>query len=310
MKNLIFKSIRDKKTFEVTKKINSSNNKSNLDYINLAQNSLSSKQILRARSITDNPIIESARISDRQTIVVTQDEVWVRTSVEQKNFLPLASTNKTNSIETTKKLLDTAIVLGKRIATIEEQLPELSVKNWIWSLVSQYHITHITPTLMREAAQKFREQGRDCLAEWAAEKAQEETGHDQLALKDLQSLGCQAQALVDTYIPDSAKVLVDYFIRSVRTADPIKVVGYAYTLERLALAIKEQHIQKIEAIIPPGVNATRCLRVHSSIGSDVEHVDEALETIAQLSSGERSQIAIACCETAQLYFTTCGQDFP
>jgi pyrroloquinoline quinone (PQQ) biosynthesis protein C len=310
MKSLICKSIADKNPFEASEKINLGTHKGNLDYINLAQTSLPSKQILKERSIADNSIIESVRISDRQTIVVTQDGVWVRTSVEPRNFLPQASTNKTNSIETTKKLLDTAIVLGKRIATIKEQLPELSVKNWIWSLVSQYHVAHATPTLMREAAQKFREQGRDSLAEWAAEKAQEETGHDQLALKDLQSLGCQAQALVDTYIPDSAKVLVDYFIRSVRTADPIKVVGYAYTLERLALAIKEQHIQKIEAIIPPGVNATRCLRVHSSIGSDVEHVDEALETIAKLSSGERSQIAIACCETAQLYFTTCGQDFP
>jgi pyrroloquinoline quinone (PQQ) biosynthesis protein C len=283
--------------------INSSNCNSN--YINSTQNLPNLKQ-----AIADNSVIEYVQVTNSQAIVVTQDEVWVRNSVEQKSFLPQASTDKTNSIETTKKLLDTAIVLGKRTASIEEQLPELSVKNWIWSLVSQYHVAHATPQLMREAAQKFREQGRDCLAEWAAEKAQEETGHDQLALKDIKSLGYQAQALVDAYMPDSAKVLVDYFIRSVRTADPIKVVGYAYTLERLALAIKEKHIQKIEAIIPPGVKATRCLRVHSSIGSDVEHVDEALETIAQLTSAERSQIAIACCETAQLYFSTSGQEFP
>jgi pyrroloquinoline quinone (PQQ) biosynthesis protein C len=271
---------------------------------------LPSKQVSREGLIADNSVIEYVKLTNSQTIVVTQDEVWVRTSVEQKSFLPQTSTDKTNSIETTKKLLDTAILLGKRAASIEEQLPELSVKNWIWSLVSQYHVAHATPQLMREAAQKFKEQSRDCLAEWAAEKAQEETGHDQLALKDLQSLGCQAQTLVDAFVPNSAKVLVDYFIRSVRTTDPIKVVGYAYTLERLALAIKEKHIQAIEAIIPPGVKATRCLRVHSSIGSDVEHVEEALETIAQLSSAERCKIAIACYETAQLYFSTSEQDFP
>lgn len=310
MKSLISRSIRDKNPFETSMKINSDTRKSNLDYINLAQTLLPSKQILKERSLADNSIIESARISDRQTIVVTENGVWVRSSNQDHSLPTQSCSNNIGSIETAKKLLDTAIVLGKRGASVEQELPALNITNWIWSLVSQYHLTHPTPQLMREAAQRFRKQGRDRLAEWATEKALEETGHDQLALKDLQSLGCQAKVLVDTYIPDSAKVLVDYFIRSVRTADPIKVVGYAYTLERIALAIKEQHIQAIEAIIPPRVNATRCLRVHSSIGSDVEHVDEALKMIAQLSSEERSQIAIACCETAQLYFSSSEQDFP
>ncbi|MGL4879695.1 MAG: hypothetical protein ACRC8K_01340, partial [Waterburya sp.] len=50
--------------------------------------------------------------------------------------------------------------------------------------------------------------------------------------------------------------------------------------------------------------------VHSSIGSDVEHVDEALETSAQLSSGERSRFAIACYETAKLYFSSHENDYP
>ncbi|MGL5796148.1 MAG: hypothetical protein ACRC06_17450 [Waterburya sp.] len=310
MKSLISKSIGDKNPFEASKKINSGNHKGNLDYINLAQTSLPSKQILRARPIADGSIIEFARISDRQTIVVTEDGVWVRSFNRDRSLPTQSFPNNKGSIETTKKILDTAIVLGKRAASVEQKLPALSVINWIWSLVSQYHVTHPTPQLMREAAQQFRKQGRDRLAEWAAEKALEETGHDRLALRDIQSLGYQAQALVDTYMPNSARILIDYFVGSVKTSDPIKVVGYAYTLERIALAVKEKHIQAIEAIMPPKVNATRCIRVHSSIGSDVEHVDEALEMICKLSSAERTQIAIACYETARLYFSTSEQDFP
>ena len=309
MKSLISKSIEDKNSFEASKRINSGIHKCNLDYIYLAQNSLPSKQILRERPIADNSIIESARISDCQTIVVTQDSVWVRTCTDDSSFLVQPSTDNINSIETTKKLLDTAIVLGKRVASVERELPSLNVKNWVWSLVSQYHVTHPTPQLMREAARRFKAQNRQQLAEWAEEKAIEETGHDRLALRDIQSLGYQAQALADTYMSPSAKILINYFVRSVRTFDPIKVVGYAYTLERIASAVKEKHIQAIEVILPPGINATRCLRVHSSIGSDVEHVDEALETIAKLSTAERTKIAIACYETAKLYFSSYENDY-
>ena len=308
MKSLIAQRNR-KKTLSDLPINNNSHKKTNANYIFYWQNFLFPKRFLKQRSLANKPIIEYIQITDTQAIAVTEDSVWVHTSTNDSSF-SRCSTSDLNSLETTKKLLDTAIVMGKRVASVERQLPSLSVENWVWSLIGQYHVTHPTPQLMREAARQFEKQGRNCLAEWAAEKAQEETGHDRLALLDIQSLGYQAQALVDTYMSPSTKALIDYFIRSARTGDPIKVVGYAYTLERIALAVKEKHIQAIENILPSGINATRCLRVHSSIGSDVEHVDEALETIALLSSAERTNIAIACYETARLYFSTHEQDFP
>lgn len=310
MKSLISKSIRDKNSFEASKKINSYTHKSNLDYINLAQKSLPSKQILRERSLAANSIIESARINDRQTIVVTEDGVWVR-SFNRDCSLPTQSfPNNIDSIETTKKLLDTAIVLGKRAASVEQGLPALSVTNWVWSLINQYHSTHSTPVLMEEASIHFAAQGNKHLAAWAEQKAIEETGHDRLALLDIESLGYKAQALVQAFMSPSAKSLLDYFVSSVENPDPIGVAGYSYTLERISLAVKKRHIQAIEAIIPSGINATRCLRVHSSIGSDVEHVDEALEMMAELTSAQRSRIAIACYETAKLYFSSHENDYP
>ena len=264
-------------------------------------------------------IVECVKLTHNQFIVVTTDKVLVYRPQAANNItllpqLPQALVTKSQkSVARTKKLLDTAIVLGKRAALApkaKRKLPALNLTYWIWSLIAQYHLTHPTPRLMREAAQRFQAQGRQQLAEWATEKAQEETGHDRLALRDIRSLGYQAEAVVQAFIPSSAQRLVDYFIGSVQTPDPIKSVGYAYTLERIALAVTEKHIQAIEKIIPPGINATRCLRVHSSIGSDVEHVDEALEVIAQLSTAERQQIASACYETAKLYFTVRQDDYP
>lgn len=279
-------------------------NRGNLSTIHHTQASPYLNRVLREQSIADNSVVECVRLTGNRIIMATADRVWVRSSVDDNNFLSRSPTGNTKSVEITKKLLDTAIILGKRAASVERQLPALNLTNWIWSLISQYHLTHPTPQLMREAARRFKAQSRKQLVEWANEKAIEETGHDKLALLDIKSLGYEAQALVNTFMPSSAKVLVDYFIRSVQTTDPIKAVGYAYTLERIALAVKEKHIRAIEAIIPSGINATRCLRVHSSIGSDVEHVEEALEMIAQLSSAERNLISLACYETAKLYFST------
>lgn len=259
----------------------------------------------------NNSIIDWVKLTPNKVIMVTPDQVFVyRPNSEDSDNFFAQPTNNAGNIATTKKLLDTAIVLAKREADSSPKLPALSPITWVWSLASQYHLTHFTPGLMKEASRYFSNQGRDLLAEWAEQKAIEETGHDRLALLDIESLGYKAEAVVKAFVPLSATVLLDYFIDSVQTSDPIKCVGYSYTLERLALAIGKEHIQAVETRMRSGTNATRCLRVHSSIGSDVEHVEEIIEMVAKLTPKERTQIAIACYETAKLYFSSSKNDYP
>jgi pyrroloquinoline quinone (PQQ) biosynthesis protein C len=260
----------------------------------------------------NNPSAEWVRLTPNKIILATPNDVWVYRPNSEKvsSNLFAQPSNNASDIAITKKLLDTAIILGKREAFSNQRLPALNLNNWVWSLINQYHSTHSTPVLMEEASMHFAAQGNKHLAAWAEQKAIEETGHDRLALLDIQSLGYKAQDLVKAFMSPSAKSLLDYFISSVENLDPIGVVGYSYALERISLAVKQRHIQAIEAIIPSGINATRCLRVHSSIGSDVEHVDEALEMMAELTSAQRNQIAIACYETAKLYFSLHENDYP
>jgi pyrroloquinoline quinone (PQQ) biosynthesis protein C len=153
---------------------------------------------------------------------------------------------------------------------------------------------------MREAAARFAAAGRDGLARWAAEKAREEQGHDALALRDLRDLGYDAEALVRAVVPEAQARLVRFFERLVRADDPVGCVGYSYALERLALEIGPDEIARVEAALSPGVNATRCLRVHSAAGSDREHVRETVDLVATLSPDERSRVAAAAHETAIL----------
>jgi pyrroloquinoline quinone (PQQ) biosynthesis protein C len=157
---------------------------------------------------------------------------------------------------------------------------------------------------MEEASQGFASTDRRRLTQWAAQKAREEAGHDRLALLDIQSMGYRAEAVVEALVPPAAKVLVDYFTRSAKDSDPIDCVGYSYTAERLGICIGEAYIQKVEALLPAGINATRCLRVHSAASTtEVKHVEETIAMIAELTPQERIRVANACYKVALLRFS-------
>ncbi|MEH1864326.1 MAG: hypothetical protein V7K69_04670 [Nostoc sp.] len=203
----------------------------------------------------------------------------------------------------TQKLLDRAIADAWYTVKSDRRPPKLTPTRWVWRLAGLYHLCHPTPRLMEEAAQGFASVNRKSLAQWAAQKAREEAGHDQLALLDIQSMGYKAEAVVEVLVPPAAKALVDHFTQSVRDSDPIDCVGYSYTGERLAICRGVEYIQMVEALLPPRTNATRCLRVHSAVGTDVEHVKETIEMIAGLTPEERVRVSRACYKAALLRFS-------
>lgn len=203
----------------------------------------------------------------------------------------------------TRKSLEGAIALAKRAVSSNSRPPALNYQRWVWRLAGSFHLCHPTQILMEEAAQRFASAGCWSLARWAKHKATTERGHDRLALLDIQSMGYDAEAVVKALFPPAAKAKLDYFSRSVQAPDPIGCVGYSYTMERIALGIGEKYIKAVEAQLPPGTHATRCLRVHSSVGSDVEHVEETVEIVAGLAPEERIHVAVACYETALLCFS-------
>jgi hypothetical protein len=170
----------------------------------------------------------------------------------------------------------------------------------IYDLCGVYHTTRATPTMFRRAAAAFARQGRAAHAAFAERKLREEAGHDQLALKDLEALGLPARRLVELIRPTTSLALVDYIEGISLREDPIGGLGYQYVLERLALGVGQTEIDAVQAVCPPGVHATRCLRVHSSVGADADHVEELLAFVAGLPAGERIDIARETYHTAAI----------
>jgi hypothetical protein len=218
---------------------------------------------------------------------------------------PFAQTHLSDagSPATTRALLAGAFFAG---GTSHGQGPRpsspLTLPQVIYRLCATYRTTHATPGVLWRAALAFKAQGRTELAAFVEQKICEETGHDRLALKDLEALGLPARHLAEAIESPAALAMVEYFNRLADAPDPVGTLGYSYALERTALLTRQEHIDATQAVCPPGVDATRCMRVHSAVGADPAHVAELEEFIAGLAAGERAVIAGAVYETARIIF--------
>lgn len=247
-----------------------------------------------------------AQVAPGAVVVATAERAWLHHPHNPTDpfWFPMTGVGDEAS---TARLLEGAIGAGLRAGRSTTPPPPLTRIRYIWRLVAYYHLTHHTPGLMRVAAERFAAAGRPELAAWAAEKADDETAHDALALKDLEELGFSPGIVA--LEPPQALALVRWFQGSVAPALPLGVVAYAHTVERLALTQDAQALADVRAVLPPGSRAVRCLRVHSATGSDVRHVADNVRVIAALAPPERAAIALACREVAQLFSTAPGEGY-
>jgi hypothetical protein len=184
-----------------------------------------------------------------------------------------------------------------------------SLLSYIYDLAMAYHTTHSTPPTMRRAAERLAAKGQHGAAKFCLRVAEEESGDDLLALQDLAALGVPAEPYVQRVRPQDAAVVIDLFARLTKSDEPVAVLGFVYALERLALLNTAESIGAIERLIPPGVMATRCVRAHSAIGREVEHLAGLLEFIATLPARDRATVARAGYETTHVFYAA-PTDYP
>jgi hypothetical protein len=249
-----------------------------------------------ARSVT-----EWVKVTRGISIIARESgEVWFHTPSGTTDDLDPFATPMTGAgaAGSTVGLLDGAINLG--FAGIEKRLarPEPTLAGYIVALVGAYHTSVHTPRNLRQAAERFKEIGRPEVAAYLEERAREETGHDRLALKDLRALGVPGERLVANFIPEGIKPLCKRFDELCIQDYPMGSIGYSYCLERIAALKQETDIEKVRALCPDGVDATRFLRSHSSLGSEVTHVEETIAFVASLPANDRIRVVQETYESA------------
>ena len=229
---------------------------------------------------------------DISIIARESGEVWFHTPSDTKKDVDPFATPMTGvgAKGSTVGLLDGAINLG--FAGIEKRVarPDPTLVGYIVAVVGAYHTSVDTPRNLQRAARRFNELGRPEVAAYLEERAHEETGHDRLALKDLRALGVPAERLVANFIPEGIKPLCKRFDDLCVQDYPVGCIGYSYCLERIAALKQETDIEKVQAMCPDDVDATRFLRSHSSLGSEATHVEETIEFVASLPANDRIRV--------------------
>jgi len=237
---------------------------------------------------------------DISIIARESGEVWFHTASGTKEEVDPFTTPMTGvgAVGSTVGLLDGAINLG--FAGIEKRLarPDPTLVGYIVALVGAYHTSVHTPRNLQCAAKRFNELGRPEVAAYLEERAREETGHDRLALKDLRALGLPGERLVANFIPEGLKPLCKRFDDLCVQDYPIGCIGYSYCLERIAALKQKTDVERVKALCPDGVDATRFLRSHSALGSEATHVKDTIEFVASLPANDRIKVVQETYESA------------
>ncbi len=247
------------------------------------------------------PVTEWVNVKGDVSIIARESgEVWFYSpNGPPEDADPFAmSMTGSGSLGSTVGLLDGAINLG--FTGIEKNLatPAPTIVGYAIALIGAYHTSVDTPRNLLRAARRFEELGRPEVTAYLEERAREETGHDRLALKDLRALGLPGERLVANFIPEGIEPLCKRFDELCAEDYPIGSIGYSYCLERIAALKQASDIEKVKAICPDGIDATRFLRSHSSLGSEVAHVQETIAFVASLPANDRIKVVQETYESA------------
>jgi hypothetical protein len=255
-------------------------------------------------------VTEWVRVAGETVIIARESgEVWFHALDGQEAEAAAFAVHMTGggTLVSTTGLLDGAISLAfeqtdSRFEQTDSQpiAQSPNLLRYIYALAGAYHTAKDTPRNLLWAAEHFKGIGRPEVTAYLEMRAREETGHERLALKDLRTLGLPAERIVANLVPIGIKPLCDLFERLCFKDYPIECIGFSYCSERIAALKPKAEVDAVQSLFPDRVDATRFLRSHSSLGSEVSHVEETIEFVASLPAEDRISVVQATYQTALL----------
>lgn len=138
-------------------------------------------------------------------------------------------------------------------------------------LVEIYHYVKHSTRLLAAAAARLGPEKHRLFARFA-EHMQEEAGHDQWALSDLEALGIAPARVVATTPLPATDAMVGYQYYAIEHLGPISILGYIYALETLGSGASASVAEALKRVLGVGDNAVTFLLGHGE--ADVGHVEK------------------------------------
>lgn len=159
-------------------------------------------------------------------------------------------------------------------------------------LQAYHHVKHTTPLLM--SAGSRMPESKEWLREALAEYIEEELGHQEWILNDLEKCGYNKQAARLSRPNHSTELMVSYAYDMINRTNPVGFFGMVHVLEGTSVSMADDAAQSIENALGLPSSGFSYLRSHGAI--DIEHI-KFFEGLMNRIDDEEDQRQIIHCAT-------------
>jgi pyrroloquinoline quinone (PQQ) biosynthesis protein C len=180
---------------------------------------------------------------------------------------------------------------------------ELTLEEYIEFLTQAYHhVKHTTPLLMNVGA-KIPEE-KEWLRNAVAEYIEEELGHQEWILNDIEACGGDKEAVRRSQPAPATELMVAYAYDTVNRINPLGFFGMVHVLEGTSIATADAAAAAVQQSLGLPDTAFSYLRSHGAL--DQEHVKFFESLMNQIDDKDEQELIIHC---AKMVFRLYGDVF-
>lgn len=157
-------------------------------------------------------------------------------------------------------------------------------------LQAYHHVKHTTPLLM--SAGSRMPGSKEWLREALAEYIEEELGHQEWILNDLEKCGYDKEIARDSKPNSSTELMVSYAYDLINRVNPVGFFGMVHVLEGTSVSMADNAADSIQNALGLPKSAFSYLRSHGAI--DVEHIKFFEDLMNKIDSPEDQEQIIHC----------------
>jgi hypothetical protein len=140
-------------------------------------------------------------------------------------------------------------------------------------------------------------------AEYFAHVYSEEHWHYKLLEHDMRNLGYDVHKVAQKFDYGNRRAVGDIFVSYKDAKNPVGILGLVYVLERAAIEVTQEFIQRIENAygLGSGTNSVTSLSVkHSNVPGERKHVEDSIEYMSCLSYADLELVFTEVIRTGSL----------
>jgi len=180
---------------------------------------------------------------------------------------------------------------------------DIELSDYVAFLTEAYHhVKHTVPLLMSVGANL--PESKEWLREAVAEYIEEELGHQEWILNDIENCGFDKELVRQGKPNFATELMVSYAYDTVNRINPLGFFGMVHVLEGTSIAMADNAAENIKQVLELPVKAFSYLRSHGSL--DIEHV-KFFEGLMEKITDKNEQDLIV--ESAKKFFHLYGDMF-